>query len=134
MKRRSLTIPDPGQLGTYLKANIPDSQQSHHGHGGMTSKRVDTYKGHTIEIDTAYTITVDGKPVSAHVQVGDDGHVHTHSLPNYSWRSTLDLVRQMVDMFPDDFPKPKKKKGKTAKQSRKSGTAVKKKTARRKGK
>ena len=68
-----------------------------------------------------------------HVMVGDDGHVHTHSLPNYSWRSTLDLVRQMIDAFPEDFPKPKKKR-KKAKKVHKHTMAVKKKVSKKRGK
>jgi len=54
-------------------------------------------------VRTRYRVEVDGRPLDGHLAVTDDGSVHYHPLPNYSFGSALDLVRQVIDSFPDDF-------------------------------
>lgn len=79
-----------------------------HEHGGMErgieTVREDDYRGHHIVIRTMYTIEVDGRPVTGHVGVGNDGRVHYHPVPNLSFVSAVDLVRRLIDTFPDEFP------------------------------
>src|SRR6185503_1730971 len=62
------------------------------------------YKGHHIEIRTTYEIEVDGVPVTGHLGVDNEGRVHYHPVPNASFASAVDLVKQLIDSFPDDFP------------------------------
>jgi hypothetical protein len=66
--------------------------------------RTATYKGHQIAIRTTYEITIDGQPLEAHMAVSNDGRVHYHGLPNYSSSSGIDLMKEVIDAFPDDFP------------------------------
>ena len=42
--------------------------------------------------------------MEAHLGVGNDGNVHYHGLPNYSEASAIDLMRRVIDAFPDDYP------------------------------
>ena len=56
-----------------------------------------------IVIRTTYQIEVDGTPVTGHMGVTDDGKVHYHPVPNISFASALDMVKQLIDVFPDDF-------------------------------
>lgn len=72
--------------------------------------RSDVYKGRKIQITTTYDIRIDGRPVGGHVDVSPEGRVHYHGLPAYSWQSAVDLVRQLIDSFPDDFPDRRKTK------------------------
>ena len=55
------------------------------------------HRGKVIKIHTTYRIEVDGTPLSVHVTVDNDGTVHCHGLPNYSFGSAVDMVRALVE-------------------------------------
>jgi hypothetical protein len=83
--------------------------QGGHDHGGghshsMESVRTATHCGHEIVIKTCYEITVNGKPLDSHLSVNDDGSLHSHALPEYSFTSAVDVVKKIVESFPDEFP------------------------------
>jgi hypothetical protein len=90
---------------TEQAAELPQQDQDHdHGHGSPTeSTREVTYRGHHILIRTTYHIEVDGTPIEGHLGVTDDGQVHYHAVPNLSFASAIDLVKLLIDTFPDDF-------------------------------
>ena len=69
------------------------------------SPRRAVYRGHEIEIYTHYEITIDREPIKVHVTAGDDGRVHCHALPNYGFRSAVDLARQLIETFFRELPK-----------------------------
>lgn len=75
-----------------------------HHHGAMESTRCATHCGYEIVIKTCYEITVGGKPLSAHLMVNDDGSLNTHALPEYSFSSAVDVVKKIIEAFPDEFP------------------------------
>lgn len=87
---------NPDVLGQFL-VELPDAQHTHQG-------REDEYKGHRIVIETHYEITVDGRPVPTHLTVDNDGNVHCHDLPAYEFVSAVDMVRVLIDTYPDEFP------------------------------
>jgi hypothetical protein len=98
--------PTLGSIAANVKKNaaaVRASQRPHH-HGGSESVREADYKGHHIVIRTTYEIEVDGKPVTGHMGVDQEGRVHYHPVPNTSFNSAVDLVKQLIDVFPDDFP------------------------------
>jgi hypothetical protein len=73
-------------------------------HAGMTeSVREVTYEGHRIRVRTTYTIDVDGEPITGHVGVTNDGRVHYHAIPTLNFGSAIDMVKQLIDKFPEDF-------------------------------
>ena len=74
----------------------------HHGHG-VETVREDHYRGHHIVVSTTYRVEVDGRPVTGHLGVTNDGRVHYHAVPNLRFASALELVRRLIDAFPDDF-------------------------------
>jgi hypothetical protein len=94
-----------------LKAGKPVAAMGHaeHDKGPFQSVRVVEHKGHKIAIYTRYEIRVDGKPFTSHVYVDNTGKVSTHALPAYSFVSAVDLVKKIIDEFPDDFTTTKKK-------------------------
>ena len=61
------------------------------------------YKGRKIVIGTTYRIEVDGRLVGGHFVVTDEGQVQCHAMPNYTFSSAVDLVKSMIDVFPEDF-------------------------------
>lgn len=63
----------------------------------FTTTRTALHRGHKIKVDTTYRIEIDDKPVTLHTMVLDDGRVHYHGLPNYSFPSAVDLARSIID-------------------------------------
>ena len=63
----------------------------------FTSTRVAHHRGHTIKVKTTYRIEIDDEPVTVHTVVLDDGTVHCHGLPNYSFSSAVDMAKAIVD-------------------------------------
>jgi len=105
MKRDELArASDPESLARHVRQNAPEMRQKEHPHGeAMESVREDTYGGHHIVVRTSYHIEVDGVPVEGHLGVTNDGQVHYHAVPNLSFASAVDLVKQLIDTFPEDF-------------------------------
>jgi hypothetical protein len=90
---------------TEQAAELPPQDLGHdHGHGSPTeSTREVTYRGHHLRIRTTYHIEVDGMPIQGHLGVTNDGQVHYHAIPNLSFASAVDMVKQLIDTFPEDF-------------------------------
>jgi len=79
------------------------SAAEHHHPGPVETVREADYKGHRIVIRTTYSIEIDGRPVTGHLAVGNDGRVTYHAVPNLSFLSAVDLARRLIDVFPDEF-------------------------------
>jgi hypothetical protein len=102
-----------------LKAGKPvAADHAEHGKGPAQSVREVDYKGHKITIYTQYQIKIDGKPFSGHIYVDNRGKVSAHALPNYSFVSAVDLVKKVIDEFPDGFAKKKSERSNSAAKSR----------------
>lgn len=91
----------------WVKTKFPAYIASHGGaHGGgheATSVRQLTHKGHDVRIITTYRIEVDGKPAGMHLSVDEDGQVYTHATPFVTYASAVDLMKQVMDAYPDAF-------------------------------
>lgn len=61
------------------------------------------HRGHEIEIVTTYEISIDGTPVHFHASVGDDGKLRCHESPYAAVPSAIDLVKHLIDLYPDAF-------------------------------
>ena len=72
--------------------------------GPIKSVRVTKHRGREIKITASYDIRIDGRRLGGHLEVGNDGNVHNHALPNYKWTSMVDMCKQLVDSFPEDLP------------------------------
>jgi hypothetical protein len=122
--------PTPKSIAAYVKSNAArarKAQQMHHGESVVT--READYKGHHILVRTKYEVEIDGKPLMGHMGVTDSGSVHYHPVPNLSFASALDMVRKIIDVFPDDFgpsAKPDPMPGMGHASPGKSGMAMKK--------
>ena len=111
---RAVQIGDPAELlaeslgddvrqAAVLASYRETSATAEHAHD-HPSVRTAEHNGHTIEIRTTYDVRIDDEPMEAHLGVGNDGNVHYHGLPNYSEASAIDLMRRVIDAFPDDYP------------------------------
>jgi predicted component of type VI protein secretion system len=87
-----------------FRARIEQLNDAHQ-HGEESLREV-TYGKHTIRIATTYDIQVDGKPVTGHMLVTNEGSVHYHAIPNQEFASAVDMVKRMIDLAPDQFPDP----------------------------
>ena len=63
------------------------------------------YAGHHIVVRTRYQVEVDGHMLMGHMGVTNNGQVHYHPVPNLAFGSAVDLVKRLIDIFPDDFAK-----------------------------
>ena len=84
------------------KAGSQPEHVREHGES-MGSVREASYRGHRIVIRTTYQIEVDGRTIQGHMGVTNDGQVYYHGVPNIGFPSAVDLVKQLIDTFPDDF-------------------------------
>ena len=99
-----LERPTVNSIDSYVKKHASQvGKTQEHQHSMSETTREADYKGHHIVIRTTYQIEVDDKPVTGHMGVTDDGRVHYHPVPNISFPSALDMVKQLIDVFPDDF-------------------------------
>lgn len=83
--------------------------------------RTAQYRDHDIVITTTYDIRIDGQRVAGHLELGNDGRLRYHGLPNYGWSSAVDMCKQLIDSFPADFPGRGKKTRKSSTPKKSSG-------------
>ena len=95
-------ITDPSAYLPHVRASEPPGGGHHHP-GPIETVREAVYDGHRIVIRTTYEIQVDGRPVTGHLGVANDGRVHYHPVPNLSFASAVDMVKSLIDTFPEDF-------------------------------
>ena len=99
-------------------ADIAQSGDHDHGpagDGSIETLREDEYEGHRIVIRTTYKIEVDGEILLAPLGLDNEGNLHCHALPNYQFTSAIDMVRRLIDNFPDDFKRKRASKKGTGK-------------------
>ena len=101
-------LPTPESIAEYVKKNAAAPAGMAHMHGPMGTVRESDYEGHHIVVRTTYEIKVDGKSVTGHIDVSNGGQVAYHGLPNMSFDSAIDLVKKLIDQFPDDFKRGKR--------------------------
>lgn len=99
-------LPTPQSIAAFVKQNAPKMKKAgmlmmHHGDPEVV--REDDYEGHHVVIKTTYHIEVDGKPLMSPLFVTNEGQVQSHGLPNYTFDSAIQLVRELIDKFPEDF-------------------------------
>ena len=80
------------------------SPPAHEQHDTFTTVREGTHRGKKFEIHTTYRILIDGEPFLVHTGVLNNGTVHSHSFPQYSFPSAVDLVRKIIDASDVELP------------------------------
>jgi hypothetical protein len=112
--RKSTGLPDTSVLARYsptdgpsshpdwIKERFPAYVDPHAGHQ-TTSVREFTDGGHVGRIITTYRIEVDGQEVHTHLSVDEDGRVFTHALPFVTYASAVELMKDVIRAYADDF-------------------------------
>ena len=104
--QRKTALPTPDSVASYVAKNAEKVKKAQtQTHKGTESVREAEYQGHRIVVRTRYEIEVDGKAVTGHVGVTNDGQVHYHAVPNLSFPSAVEMVEKLIDIFPADFDK-----------------------------
>lgn len=103
-EQEPITLPDVREYAKQVKQNKPPAREHGMHMGGLETVREDEYRGHRIVIRTSYQIEVDGRQLTGHLGVTNDGRVRYHAVPNLSFPSAVAMVRRLIDAFPDDFP------------------------------
>jgi len=102
----AIVSPTPQSIAAYVTKNAEHVKRAQkHRHGEMESVREAVYEGHHIVVRTWYQVAVDGRMLMGHMGVTNDGQVHYHPLPNIAFGSAVELVKKLIDIFPDDFAK-----------------------------
>jgi hypothetical protein len=86
----------------WVKTRFPEYIEPHAPHE-TTVVREFMHAGHTVKIITTYRVEVDGKPIQAHLSVDEDGRVFTHATPFVTYDSAVELMKAVVDTYPDAF-------------------------------
>ena len=98
--------PTEASIASYVAKNAEKVKKAQTPtHADMDSVREAQYQGHRIVVRTRYKIEVDGKRVTGHIGVTNDGQVHYHAVPNLSFVSAVEMVERLIDIFPEDFEK-----------------------------
>jgi hypothetical protein len=74
----------------------------HLGHG-PASRREFEHKGHLVVIEAKYQITVDGIERPLMISIGEDGRATTHAIPYKVYSSLVDLMKDLIDLYPGDY-------------------------------
>jgi hypothetical protein len=88
--------PDGAEVGEHGEHGHGGHEQGGHGHGAAQPRRFE-HRGHTVEIVTHYTVTIDGEPWEQPMEVHPDGSVTYHGLPQYYVASAVDIVKAVID-------------------------------------
>jgi hypothetical protein len=86
----------------WVRTQFPTYVGPHAGHEA-TSVREFTHNGHVVKIVTTYRVEVDGKVVHGHMSVDEDGRVYTHATPFVTYASAVDLMKAVINSYPDAF-------------------------------
>jgi hypothetical protein len=112
--KKTISKPDTSVLARYsptdganshpdwVKTQFPGYIVPHAGHEA-TGVREFTHGGHIVKIITTYRVEVDGNPIRAHLSVDEDGQVYTHATPFVTYSSAVDLIKAVIDAYPDAF-------------------------------
>ena len=92
----------PQSHPNWVKTRFPTYLETHGKHEA-TSVREMTHNGHTVRIITTYRVEVDGEPADMHLSVDEDGQVFTHATPFVTYASAVDLMKEVMDAYPDAF-------------------------------
>ena len=86
----------------WVKTQFPTYIIPHGGHEA-TAVREFAHRGHLVKIFTTYRVEVDGHPIGAQLSVDEDGRVYTHATPFVTYASAIDLMKAVIDGYPDSF-------------------------------
>lgn len=91
----------PAEMAAALEEHNDMLHVLQHAHAQEPSVREEAYRGHRIKVVTTYEITIDGQPVTGHLNIGNNGAVHYHAIPNQEFPSMIGMVKRIIDLSID---------------------------------
>lgn len=76
-----------------------------HGRGGVvTGTRETEFRGRAIRVTTTYEIRINDKPFRGHIMLNEEGRVYIHACPYRDFGSIIELLKHLIQHYPEDFP------------------------------
>jgi hypothetical protein len=91
----------PAEMAAALDEHKDVLHLLQHTHTREPSVREEAYRGHRIKVVTSYEITIDGQLVEGHLNIGNNGAVHYHAIPNQEFPSMIGMVEHIIDLSID---------------------------------
>jgi hypothetical protein len=91
----------PAEMAAALDEHKDVLHGLQHAHTREPSVREEAYRGHRIKVVTTYEITIDDQPVAGHLNIGNNGAVHYHAIPNQEFPSMIGMVEHIIDLSID---------------------------------
>jgi hypothetical protein len=85
----------------WVKRDFPRYAAAGHATDHAASTRILYAGGHSIEITTTYSVSIDGQVVPVHMMVDSDGQLWSHLCPYRTFANATDLLRYLVEHVPD---------------------------------
>ncbi len=85
----------------WVERDFPSYVAHEHATGPVSSVRVLHVAGHSIEITTTYSVSIDGAPAPVHMLVDTDGQVWSHVCPYRTFPNATELLRYLVEHVPE---------------------------------
>ena len=86
----------------WVRKSFPEYADYTHEALGRSVRTLES-RGRTITITTAYEVRVDGRLVTLHMMVDEQGELWSHLCPYQSFTSATELVRHLLDRLPHLF-------------------------------
>jgi len=86
----------------WVRKDFPSYLESRH-EELVRSVRTLESRGHTITITTTYEVKVDGRLITLHMMVDEQGLLWSHLCPYQSFASATELVRHLLERLPHLF-------------------------------
>lgn len=101
-KQKNIVVFNKPSNPTWIGGRIVGGQE-HFGGTVVAGMRKTEYQGHRIRIKTSYEITVDGVPFQGHAVLDADDRICSHACPYQSFDSMLNLMKHLIDLYPESF-------------------------------
>ena len=86
----------------WVRKNFPDYVEHRH-ENLVRSDRVLEHRGNTITITTIYEVRVEGRLVTLHMMVDEDGRLWSHLCPYLTFATATELVLHLIERMPHLF-------------------------------
>lgn len=86
----------------WVRKNFPDYVEHRH-EDLVRSERVLEHRGNTITITTTYEVRVEGRLVTLHMMVDEDGRLWSHLCPYLTFATATELVLHLLERMPHLF-------------------------------
>jgi hypothetical protein len=86
----------------WVRKDFPGYVESRHEELARSVRTFES-RGHTLTITTTYEVKVDGRLVTLHMMVDEQGQLWSHLCPYQSFASATELVRHLLERLPHLF-------------------------------